>query len=412
MGSQIKIFKNFKEIATLSSVHAKDGRNLLPSDLSIISDATVVFNDDSILWVGKDEDLPNKFQGLDSTQSYASHVLVPQIVDSHTHLVFGGDRSHEYTMRLNGADYQDIANAGGGILATMNNTNSLNDEELFNLATERINRIYSYGVGAIEIKSGYSLTYEGEKRLSILIDRLKKKFSGKVTIHNTFMAAHAIPKNYSSSKEYISKVCIPLLKELSSLNIIDSIDIFHEKGYFTHEDVKMLFDLANTLGIPKRIHADEFNDNSGGLIAANNDCLSADHLLAVGSNSVQALSKSKTVATLLPGTGFFLGKNPAPARMLLDSGCKVAIASDYNPGSCHCDNLLQIASISAATLKLNITELWSGITYNSAHSLGLFKQGAIVEGFSPKFSIFKCDSISQITYNWGRNFSINSKVIS
>ena len=402
----MKAYIHLNQIATLKDAHAKDGRHLIASDLSLISDGAVVFNDQEILWVGATADLPGEYNSI-PTFSLEHHVLTPELVDSHTHIVFGGDRAQEYADRLNGTPYEEIAKRGGGILFTMKETQNANAEELFHTACARIERVFSYGVGTIEVKSGYGLSFEKEKEISLIIDRLKKHFAPRVQIFNTYLAAHDVPKSFSSSSEYMKQVVLPLLKDLAPLKIIDAVDIFHEKNYFTDQDTKELFDLAESLNIPSKIHADELNTNGGAEIAASYNALSADHLLKISDAGIAALAKAKTVATLLPGTAFFLGKPLAPARKMLDAGLKVAVASDYNPGSCHCDNVLLVASMAAAQLKLNQAELWCGITHNAAHALGIQNQGAIVKGMKPRFSLFKVPSLSHITYNWGRNFSVS-----
>lgn len=402
----MKCFTNFNQIITLANAFVKDGRNLIPGDLSIIEDAAIIFDENKIFWVGKTDQIPKEYSSL-SQVSKKGYILTPEIVDSHTHLVFGGNRAFEYTMRLNGADYNDIANAGGGILSTMRSTITESSEDLYNNAVERIERIHSYGVGSIEIKSGYALTYEKELEISKLIQKLKVKFKNKIQIHNTFLAAHAIPKEFKTGNDYLTKIVIPLLEELNSESIIDSVDIFHEEGYFSKEDVILLFDKAKSFKIPVRIHADEFNDNKGAILATEYNALSADHLLCTTKDGIQKLANSNTVATLLPGTAFFLGKPLADARGLLDAGCKVALASDYNPGSCHCDNLVLIASLAAKNLHFNIAELWTAITLNAAHSLNLKEQGVIKAGMSSRFTMFKCETIDEVTYNWGRNLSVS-----
>tara|TARA_R110000868_G_scaffold100129_10_gene275492 strand:+ start:115 stop:1305 length:1191 start_codon:yes stop_codon:yes gene_type:complete len=394
----ITAWKDIAELATLEGAIKKDGRHLLPSDLGIIKNAAIVFDDDKIVWQGNSADLPQQYQ--QAAVSLKDHVVTPEIVDSHTHLVFAGNRADEYKMRLDGADYQAIAKSGGGILATMNATKDADEEELFQLAVTRIERIHSYGVGTIEVKSGYALTLDGERKLSRIIHRLKCHFEGKVRILNTFMAAHAVPKDFTSSSSFIEKIVLPLLGELAQDNIIDAVDIFHEQGYFDLNDVENLFQLAKKLGLPVKMHADEFGDNGGASIAARNNALSADHLLCTGALGIQALANSKTVATLLPGTGYFLGKPQAQARDLLDAGAKVAIASDFNPGSCHVDNVLLLASLAAPNYKMNSAELWAAITINARDALGLEAK--------PRFSIFKAKSLSEITYSWGRNFSVNA----
>lgn len=404
----MKVYKYISELLTLKSAYQKDGRNLTPQDLGLIKDATLVFDANKIIWAGKTSDLPKEYDCLEF-ENFRGFTITPELVDSHTHTVFGGNRAFEYSMRLDGADYQEIANAGGGILNTSEGTLALSENQLFNESVDKIERIYSYGVGTIEIKSGYALTFDGELLLSRVIHKLKEHFSPRVNIFNTYMAAHAIPKNYTSSANYIDKIVLPLLEKLKGENIIDAIDIFHEKNYFTENDTIRLFDKAKEYNIPTKIHADEFHDNRGASLAVKYNALSADHLLSAGPEGIDRLSNSQTVATLLPGTGLFLGKPQANGRGLLDKGAKVAIASDYNPGSCHCDNLLLIASIAAPIYKMNTTELWSSITLNAASALGKKKQGAIIEGLKPRFSIFKTPTLSEITYSWGRNFSINGQ---
>jgi imidazolonepropionase len=400
----IKAYTNLNQLVTLNGAHLKDGCNLLPEDLSFIPDGAIAFNEKEILWIGKSQDLPAEYQ-LHVIQ-LAEHVLTPELVDSHTHIVFGGDRAQEYADRLNGTPYEEIAKRGGGILFTMKETLNSTPEVLFQSALARIEQIASYGVGTIEIKSGYGLSFEKEKELSLIIEKLKKHFHQRIQIFNTYLAAHDVPKSFKNSKHYLDEVVIPLLKELAPLKIIDAVDIFHEKNYFTSEDTKCLFETAKSLGIARKIHADELNTNGGAELACEYQALSADHLLKVSDQGIENLAHSKTVATLLPGTAFFLGKPLAPARKLLDAGAKVAIASDYNPGSCHCDNVLLLASLSAAQLKLNQAELWAGITLNAAHALGKTQQGVLMVGMQPRFSLFKAPSLSHITYHWGKNLAV------
>ena len=398
----IKAYRNFSQIVTLSNAHKKDGRRLLSEDLSIIENGSVVFDGKEILWVGKDSDFPSQYQNILPSE-FDNKILVPELVDSHTHLVFGGDRSSEYSMRLNGATYEEIRKSGGGIVSTMKSTRDFSKEDLLEISCERIEQIYSYGVGTIEIKSGYGLSFEKEKEISLIINELKKKFEGKVQIFNTYMAAHAVPADFSSSHEYMEKVVLPLLSELGPLKIIDAVDIFHENKYFDRSDCEALFEKAKNLGIKIKMHADEFNDNKGAILATKHQALSCDHLLNTEVDGIKALAHSDTVATLLPGTGFFLGLPQANARAFLDAGVKVAIGSDYNPGSCNCDNLLLIASLAAPQYKMNLCELWAAITLNAAHALGLKDQGAIVKGLKPRFSIFEADCLDKITYHWGKN---------
>lgn len=402
----MQCYKNIDELITLKAAAAKDGRNLVPEDLSIIKNGAIVFDQNKILWVGSSKSIPKNFQDL-KAQDFTGHIIMPGLVDSHTHLVFAGDRSFEYAMRLNGATYEDIYQAGGGILKTMKKTQKASDDELFELAVKRINHCYSKGVRALEIKSGYGLTHQHEKRITLIIDRLKKEFKNKIRIFNTFMAAHAIPGEYKKSSDYMDRVVIPLLEELAPLKIIDAVDIFHEKNYFSKKDCELLFNKAQELGINRKIHADELNDNSGASLAVKYECLSADHLLQVNDSGLKKLAKSKTVATMLPGTALFLGKPLPPARKFLDAGAKVALASDYNPGSCHMNNLFMLAQMTAKNLAMNTAELMASITLNAAHSLGYHDIGSIEEEKAPVFSIARISSLDKLLYSWDQSFFIN-----
>ncbi len=402
----IKIFRNFSEIATLAGAHHKDGRRLNLEDLGIIKNGSIVFDTEKILWVGEDRNLPDDYTEKDYPEiDVTGKTCVPEIVDSHTHVVFGGDRAHEYSMRLNGATYEEIAAAGGGILNSMKGTQALTRNELLKQAHQRIKTIRAYGVGTVEVKSGYGLTFEKEYEISRVIHDLKNLARPDVQIINTFMAAHAVPKEFANSYDYMKDVVLPLLDKLGEEQILDCVDIFHEQNYFSHDDVVSLFERAKRWNINVKIHADEFNDNKGAVLAAKYEALSADHLLRTTEDGIKALAASNTVATLLPGTGLFLGKPQVNARAFLDAGAKVAIASDYNPGSCHCDNLIMLASIAAPMYKINQTELWCAITLNAAHAVGLKNQGAIVPGLKPRFSVFNTDSLDRVTYNWGKNLA-------
>jgi len=391
----MKVYKNISELITLQGVHKKDGRNLLPKDLSSIKNAAIVF-DEYIQWIGKNEDLPQRFSSLPS-EDLNKQILLPEIIDSHTHLIFAGNRSNEYRARLDGADYEEIAKMGGGILSSSRATNNIATNDLLDLCRNRIKKIHSYGIGTIEIKSGYGLNYKKEKELTLLIDQLKREFHPNIQIINTFLAAHAIPKD-TTSDDYINKTVIPLMEKLK--DIIDIVDIFHEQGYFEEKHVSTLFKKAKSLNLNIKSHADEFYDNNGASLASSFNALSCDHLLKISDQGIKDLSNSKTIATLLPGTAFFLGKPLAPARSILDAGVKVAMASDYNPGSNHWDNLIQIAKMSAPSLKMNTAELIASITYNAASSLDLKNQGYLEVGSKARFTKFHYKNLDEFLYNW------------
>jgi imidazolonepropionase len=396
----MKAYKNINEIITLNGVEKKNGRYLKPDDLSIIKNGAIVYDQDKILWVGETSFIPKEYHYL-IFEDKKDFILLPEFVDSHTHLVFAGNRASEYLDKLNGVSYQDIALRGGGILATMKATKDISFDELLESSQERVNLFSSQGVGSLEIKSGYALTNEGEYKISLVIEELKRN-NPHLNIHHTFMAAHAVPNNFRNSEHYLDEVVIPTLNKIVSdmPGAIDSVDIFHEQGYFNTKDVKKLFAICDNFNLHKRIHADEFNDNEGALLASNSHCLSADHLLCTSIDGIKSLADSNTIATLLPGTALFLGKKMAPARTFLDLGCQVALASDFNPGSCHFPNLFKIAQVSAMTLKMNIAEIIAAITYNAAASLNLKDQGVIAAGKKSRIQFKAVESLAHLFYNW------------
>jgi len=397
--------KNISSAVTLISAYQKKGKNLSPRDLSLMQDISILADKEKIIYVGNDLNIIRQYQKLiTKIVDLSDYSVTPEIVDSHTHLVFGGNRSSEYVKRINGTSYEEISNSGGGINFTSEQTNLTDIDSLFRSSIKKIDKISSYGIGTIEIKSGYGLNIAKEYEISLLIDQLKKHFSPKIQIINTFMAAHAIPPNFNNSDEYMEQVCLPALGRVNSKINIDFVDIFHELNYFTEKNVRDLKSHCDKINIPMRIHADEFNDNNGAKISAELGIKSADHLLSISDLGIKALANSNTVATLLPGTGYFLGKSQAPARKILDGGCRVSIASDFNPGSCHIDNLLLIANLSAPNYKMNQAELWASITLNPAYSLNLQNQGCIDIGMKPRFSFFRTKNIDEVTYSWSSNF--------
>ena len=377
---------------------------LKPEDKSIEKNKSILCENGKIITI-------DSFSSIEKKNANATIIdcsqlcITPELIDSHTHLVFGGNRAFEYSMRLDGASYEDIAKNGGGILHTMKQTNLDTKEELLKLACQRIEKIHSLGVGTIEIKSGYGLNIKKEIELSEIIHELKLKYKGTVQIFNTFMAAHAVPKEYKSSSDYMGDVVLAALEILGPRNIIDAVDIFLEDGYFSAKDVRVLNEKAKKFNIPLKVHADEFINLEGATLACELGALSADHLLAISNEGIKSFSKSKTVATLLPGTGYFLGKKQCDARSLLDAGAKVSIASDYNPGSCHQFDLKKIACISAPNYKMNSTEVWSSITLNASASLGMNNQGVIASEMESRFSFWECNSLDEILYNWDENYS-------
>lgn len=394
-------FKNISQALTLQACARKSGVFLETKDLDVISNASIISDDKNILWVGKSVDLPKAFyKKITKEVDCKNSVATPALVDSHTHLVFSGSRSNEFVMRLEGRSYESIAKAGGGISYTSNLTNESTDSKLLLSASQHLKKMSSLGVGVCEIKTGYSLKLEGELRLLNIINTLRSKFSNSIHIHRTLMSAHSVDSSMNKDN-YVNNVVIPSIVSATKSQLLDSVDIFHEKNYFDEVDAKKIFSEARKLGVSCKIHADELNDNNGALLAAKYGCLSADHLLESNENGARAMAKANVVATLLPGTAFFLGKKLANAKMFLDAGCSVAIASDFNPGSCCMLDVFQIARMSAPTLKLNPAVFWASVTFNGAKALGLSHEyGALMPGYRAKILCWDATDYKELLYDW------------
>jgi imidazolonepropionase len=392
------LIRDLSQIVTLESALKKDGRRIQQEDLSIIKDAAIAYQNDKILWVGRTKEIPKEYKNF-NTLSLPNKIMLPGFSDCHTHTVFAGNRANEYTRRLSGEDYQKIANEGGGILSTVGATQKSSADDLFNSAVKRINQMHQRGVKSLEIKSGYGLTKDSELKILQVIKRLKSLFDGKVRIFTTFMGAHAVPEKFNSSNEYIAQEVLPILEEATP-DLFDAVDIFHEQGYFNDVDAVQLFEVAIKKNKSIRMHADEFNDNNGANLAMKYHALSCDHLMKINLEGIENLGRSKTVAVVLPGTSLFLGKEPAPINKLIEANAKVAISTDFNPGSCHFSDLALLAKITAPRFKLNIGQLITSITLNPAHSLGFLNEGSLISGMYPSFSLFNVNSLDEFVYDW------------
>lgn len=394
------LFFNISELLSLEGVVKKAGSHLLPDDLSLIRNASVIASEGEILWVGKKEDIPQKLKTTITKEvDCKNKTVTPSFVDSHTHLIFAGKRSHEYFMRLSGASYEDIAAAGGGITYSSQQTNTATKAELYSIAQKRLQDMHSLGVAAVEIKTGYSLKLQGELDLLRIINDLSQFFKKTMLIHRTLLSAHAIAKNHTANS-YVETVVLPSIDLAAQEKLVDSVDVFHEQNYFDEHHVNTIFAHAKSYNLQCRLHADELNNNGGAKLASKWKCLSADHLLKTDLEGAQSLASSNTVATLLPGTAFFLGKPLPNAKILIDTGCSVAIASDFNPGSCFNNDLFQIARMSAPTLKLNPAAIWAAITFNGAKAIGASKLGAVIPGFKPNMLLWETHSHEDLLYDW------------
>lgn len=299
-------------------------------------------------------------------------------VDSHTHLVFGGNRSEEFLMRLQGASYEEIAASGGGIKNTVMNTRMLSEEELFKSAEKRLLKAFSYGTTTMEVKSGYGLNTEDEIKMLRVAGRLKKKYPDTIVV--TFMGPHEIPDGLTEEK-YMDIVCEEMLPRVKEEGLAEFADIFTEKGVFGLTQTERYFRRAAELGFKLKIHADELFPLGGTELAVKHHAVSADHLMRITDSGISAICASGTIATILPGTSFFLMSEVyAPVRKLISGGAAVSLASDYNPGSNHGFNMQFVMNLAAMRLKMTMGEILNSVGVNAAAAVDRHDRGVISKG--------------------------------
>lgn len=401
------------ELLTGVNIRAKDGRKLQETDLDRTEDGALVYSvksgiPDKVVWAGPTSKLPKKFSRIKKTNLTnlkGERALMPGMVDCHTHLVFAGDRSDEFAARCAGASYEEIAARGGGIAATVSATRAATSRELEALCVARIREIASYGVRTIEIKSGYGLSFKDELKLLSVIQNINKKLVklklGNITLVSTFLGAHAFPKDMPRA-EYFDELLNHMLPEVAARKLATICDVFIDDGYFTIEEGKRLLGRASQLGFKLKIHADELGRTDASALAAQLGALSADHLLKISDDAIRKLSTSQTVAVLLPGTAFYLKAPQAPARKLLEAGCAVALATDFNPGTCPCMSLPVIMTIAALYLGMSNTEIFAAVTYNAAKALGFQeRKGTLEEGKDADFAILPFKRFEEMYYHFG-----------
>lgn len=326
--------------------------------------------------------------------------MIPGLVDCHTHLVFAGDRSAEFARRCGGESYQKIASEGGGILTTVKATREATEAGLLRLAKARVRESLSYGVRTLELKSGYGLDEASELKQLVVARKLAKAFP-EVGFQSTYLGAHAIPKG-RSRQEYVSEIVEKTLPHIASQGLADSVDVFVDEGYFEVSDARMILAEAKRLGLSVKLHADELGNTESAALACELGALSADHLLQISERGIQALAGSETTAVLLPGTAYYLRAAHAPARRLIDAGARVAIATDFNPGTCMTLNLPLVLNIAALYLGMSRAELLASVTYNAACALGLQeRRGSLEPGKDAAFAILPFMKFEELYYCFG-----------
>ena len=395
-----KLIINIKELIqirdkNISFLSAKE-MDTLPS----INNAYLLIENGKISEFGKMSEI-SKIDNVETIDA-KNKIVLPCWCDSHTHSVYTGNRSDEYLQRIKGVSYQEIANNGGGILKSSRQINSISEDELFFESKNRIEKLIKYGTGSLEIKTGYGLSYDGELKMLKVIKRLKESLP--IQIKSTFLGAHAIPKNYKK-EEYFRLVLDEMLPDFAKDELIDFVDIFCEKNYFSTEDTKILCNKASELGIASKIHVNQFNSIGGVKVAVDCGALSVDHLEVINKSDINVLKQSKTIPVLLPGCSFFLGIEYADAKTLLSNEIPFAIASDYNPGSSPSGNMNFILSLACNKLKLTTEQAINAATINGAYAMGLsHKTGSITKGKIANIIITsEIESINDLPYFYGDN---------
>ncbi|HWR45950.1 imidazolonepropionase [Sporomusa sp.] len=407
MAGKKLLIKHAAELVTCAGTSPKQGAAM--GDIGIIPDGALLAEDGKIIWVGPTAELP----ALDESQweviDAAGQCVMPGFVDSHTHMVFGGYRAEEFFWRLGGTPYLEILERGGGILNTVQATRAASLEELKELAGRRLAGMMAMGVTTVEGKSGYGLDKETELRQLAVMSELNRE--QPVEIVPTFMGAHAVPPEYKGrTDEYVEYIIKEVLPAVAEQGIAEFCDVFCEQGVFSLSESRRLLEAAKSLGLKTKLHADEIVPLGGAELAAELDACSADHLLQASDAGIAALGSKHTVATLLPMTAFCLREPYARARAMIDSGAAVALATDYNPGSCFSHSIPLVAALAAIQLGMKPAEIVTALTINGAAAVNRADRvGSLEIGKQADIVILEYPSHLFLVYHAGMN--IVDKVI-
>lgn len=396
----MELYYNISQLVTVQGKTAHKGRAM--NDIGIIENGAFVTDNGKFVFVGKKEEAEELYPDAEKKDCQGLAVM-PALIDSHTHLVFGGYREHEFNVRMNGGNYMEIMNKGGGIAYTTECTRKASEDELFKQGLRHLEEIKSYGVATVEIKSGYGLDLETELKQLRVIKRLRE--ASGMNIIATFMGAHAVPAEFKGKDdEYVDYIINIVLPEIKKQGVAEFCDVFCEVNVFTQKQSERLFDAARKMGFKLKIHADEMANSETSAFACEQGCFSADHLLYVSQSGIQAFANSNTIATLLPATAFSLREEYAPARALIDNGAAVAIASDFNPGSCFCNSIPFLIALSTINMKLTVAETITAMTLNAAASIDkAHTLGSIEVGKQADFVILKWSNVDFLSYQIANN---------
>lgn len=367
-------------------------------DAGLIDRAALVWREGVVVWSGAEADLPERFAEAERSSAQGA-LVVPGLVDCHTHLVHAGDRSGEFVERIKGTPYLDIARRGGGILSTVRATRAASDADLAASARERLGGMLRQGVTTLEAKSGYGLTTGDELRTLRIHRRLARE--GPQRIVSTLLAAHVIPPEYREDRAgYVRLIAETMIPQAAAEGLAAFVDVFVETGAFTAEEARVLAEAAAAHGLGMKLHADQLSDTGGGALAAEIRAASADHLECISAESIAALAEAGTVAVSLPIATLVLGQEPLPARRLLGAGARVAVATDFNPGSAPSASLPLAMWLACTRQRMTPSEALRGVTVEAARALRLGGVGSLTPGAPADFAIFAAPSVDAWLSGW------------
>ena len=364
---------------------------------SLMEGAAILIEDDHIAWVGPMADAP----ACADSRDLGGRLVTPGLIDCHTHLVHGGNRAREFEMRLNGASYEAVARAGGGIISTVRATREASEADLLASALLRLDRMLAEGVTTVEVKSGYGLTVADELKMLRVARGLTK--ARPVTVHVSFLAAHAVPPEFTGRADaYIDEVCLPALRAAHAEGLVDSVDGFCEGIAFSPAQIERVFVEARRLGLPVRLHAEQLSNLGGAALAARHGALSADHLEYLDAAGARAMAQAGTVAVILPGAFYTLRETQLPPIGLLrQHGVRMAVATDCNPGTAPMTSLTLAMNMACTLFRMTPDEVLAGVTLHAAAALGLSDRGRIAPGQRADLAIWEARHPAELSYRIG-----------
>lgn len=368
----------------------------------IIENGAIAIQGDKIAWVGKLDALPPDYQNWQKT-NLDGRLVTPGLIDCHTHIVHGGDRAEEFEMRLNGATYEEISRAGGGIVSTVKATRETREDILLENALRHVDTLMAEGITTLEIKSGYGLDQDTEIKMLRVARQIER--TRPIQIRTTYLGAHALPPDYKGRGDaYIDEICIPTLKNAHALGLVDAVDGFCETIAFSPDQIRRVFNTAKDLGLPVKLHAEQLSNLGGAILAAEFEGLSADHLEYLDAKGVEAMAEAGTVAVILPGAYYTLRDSvPPPIPLFRQYGVPMAVATDCNPGSSPLSSLLTAMNMACTVFRMTPEEVIVGTTRHAATALGLNDRGTLTPGMRADLAIWDVKHPAELSYRIGLN---------